>query len=317
MKADRPAVGDRDAWARRFVGAIPGLQHFTGGPNGFDRLLQLRRDTRVSWRGRRIHLELYSAGPEHPTVIFHHGYGAYSALYAPFLAPLSSAGINVVALDRPGHGLSDGRRGDCTVAELAEVTRLVIVTHVAATARPLLIFGSSAGGMLTSCLIPYLHDVVDGYLCHGVHDPAYARPVLGAVLARVANAIPAAKLPYRLLPSQVRTGSSDIEVVRAWFLPGSDSLATFDQTLRSVFSMTVAYRPPIPVADTDRPLLVITGNSDRIVPASRSERAARHLGLRSAEVITIDGGHMLLHENPGEVHAALLTWMSHLPGSRR
>src|SRR5438445_5402333 len=76
--------------------------------------------------------------PGPPTVVFHHGYGAYSALYTPFLVQLAGRGINVVALDRPGHGLSDGRRGDCTVAELAEITRLVIEREVAPRSRPVM-----------------------------------------------------------------------------------------------------------------------------------------------------------------------------------
>jgi len=116
-------------------------------------------------------VEEFRNGDSAPVVVFHHGYGAYSALYSPFLAALASEGIRVLAVDRPGHGLSEGRRGDCTVAELADVTRRVLETIVGRSGGPVVVFGSSAGGILTSCLIPYLDDVVEAYVCHGVHNP--------------------------------------------------------------------------------------------------------------------------------------------------
>ena len=309
----RPPSGvDRDAWAQRFVAAIPPLQQFTDAAGGFGSLLERRRDATLTWRDLAIHLERYPAGPGLPTVIFHHGYGAYSALYGPFLARLSVTGINVVAIDRPGHGLSQGRRGDCSVAELAEVTRLVAEAHVPESSRPVVVFGSSAGGMLTSCLVPYLSDLVDGFACHGVHDPVQARRLLGAMLMHLADAVPAARLPFRLLPASVRRGISEVPAVRAWFRPGSDPLATFNPTLRSVFSMTVAYRPPTPTRDANRPVLVMTGGDDGIVPASRTQRTAQRLGVNSLQVVTIDGGHMLLHERPSEVQETLLRWIRRL-----
>src|SRR5436305_2106240 len=117
--ADPAGQMTRDTWALRFVRAIPELTEFTGGPERFGHLLQSRKDTAVAWHGRRIHVEEFGEDASGPTIIFHHGYGAYSSLYAPFLAPLAAPGVKVVAIDRPGHGLSEGRRGDCSVEELA------------------------------------------------------------------------------------------------------------------------------------------------------------------------------------------------------
>src|SRR5207244_3172911 len=151
----------RDLWAHRFVRAIPPLSGVVGAEQGLRRALRERTDHVVPWRHRRLHVEEFGHRGSSPVVVFHHGYGAYSGLYSPFLAALSSQGVRVLAVDRPGHGLSEGRRGDCTVAELADVTRRVLETIVGRSGGPVVVFGSSAGGILTSCLIPYLDDVVD------------------------------------------------------------------------------------------------------------------------------------------------------------
>ena len=303
---------ERDRWALRLVAGIPSLGEFTGGEDGLSSLLHERQDSTVSWRGRRVHLERFRANGAAPTVLFHHGFGAYSALYGPFLGRLALEGINVVAIDRPGHGLSEGRRGDCTVAELADVTRLVIEDIVGPTSRAVVVFGSSAGGMLTSCMIPYLDDVVDGYICHGVHNPAHARRFLGQLVARFAEAVPRVRYPYRLLPRHIRRGISTHAVVREWFRPGSDRLAALSPTLRSVFSMTVAYRPPRPPSAVSRRVLVLTGCDDRMVSAAQSTQSARRLGLSNLEVEMVEGGHMLLHEEPQQVLSAIARWLSRI-----
>jgi len=289
-------------WARRLIGAIPELARLTGGEDGFvSSVGELRQDRSLSWRGGHLHLEVFGRDPMAPSVVFHHGYGAYSALYAPFLVLLAGRGVNVIALDRPGHGLSEGRRGDCTVAELAEVTRLVIQTQVAPRSGSIVLFGSSAGGILTSCLIPYLDDIVDGYICHGVHNPRHARPRLGRALQRFADAVPRARLPYPLIPRRIRRGISTNPVMRAWFQPGSDPLATFNQSLRSVFSMTVGYQPPKPLSDVDRPVRVLIGEADQMLPDAQASRSLERMRLRNLQVEVVDGGHMLLHEDPEEV----------------
>lgn len=309
------ALEPRDAWAYRFVREIPALNSVIGGEAGLRRALAQRTDHVLLWRDRRLHVEEFRNGVSAPIVVFHHGYGAYSALYSPFLAALSSRGARVLAIDRPGHGLSEGRRGDCTVAELAEATRHVLQTLLGLSRRPVVVFGSSAGGMLTSCLIPHLDAIVDAYICHGVHNPAHSIRGLAPALRTVADLVPGARFPYRLIPRQVRVGISDEPVVRDWFRPGSDDLATFDQTLRSVLSMSATYAPPRPLHEVDRPVLVVAGSADRMLPLQRVRASLGRMALRRPTLEVIDGAHMLLHERPEEVIDVVAGWISDLKRS--
>ena len=302
----------RDRWAVKFIEAIPELAAAVGGVEEYlDELRALRSDEEIRWRDQRLHVEIYGSSGD-VQVLFHHGFGAYSGLYGPFLLLLARQGVKVLALDRPGHGLSEGRRGDCTVAELADVSRVIAAKFVSPPTKAFVVFGSSAGGMLTSCLIPYLGDLADGFICHGVHNPAYRRRWLGSGVAWTADQIPM-RFPYRLIPTSFRNGISEVQAIRTWFRPGSDELATFDQqTVRSVTSMTLSCSSPRPASASETPVLVLTGSSDTMLAPRKVIESVGRMRLPSVETELVEGGHMLLHERPGAVLDRILPWLSGL-----
>ena len=117
-----------------------------------------------------------------------------------------------------------------------------------------------------------------------------------------------------MIPRRIRNGISTIPAVRDWFRPGSDDLATFDQTLRSVLSMTLGYRPPHSPSDVDRPVLAVTGEGDQMLPVRQVREALERLDLRHLEVQLISGQHMLLHERPIAVLDAVTDWIGKLSG---
>lgn len=70
-------------------------------------VLQKAQRTRLSTPdGERT---LYSWG-EGPTVLLLHGWSGSAAQMTPLVSPLLAAGLRVLALDMPGHGLARGRR---------------------------------------------------------------------------------------------------------------------------------------------------------------------------------------------------------------
>jgi|APAra7269097451_1048561.scaffolds.fasta_scaffold00104_88 alpha-beta hydrolase superfamily lysophospholipase len=83
------------------------------------------------------------------TLVFLHGFGEHSGLYHRFAAELGRHGIDLWALDQPGHGLSDGTRGDVgsftdIVTNARTLTALAVQhgPHV-----PLVIAGHSLGSV--------------------------------------------------------------------------------------------------------------------------------------------------------------------------
>jgi alpha-beta hydrolase superfamily lysophospholipase len=55
----------------------------------------------------------------------------------------------MLGIDRPGHGYSEGPRGDCTIEEALEVTRVVLALARARFGLPVVLMGSSLGGLIT------------------------------------------------------------------------------------------------------------------------------------------------------------------------
>ena len=318
MISDASNLEVRDRWIARFVDEIPALGSVVGGRVGFDRMRRLVQDEWIAWRGRRIHLEILEAEDAHATVVFHHGYGAYARLYLPFLGMLRDAGLNVVAPDRPGHGLSQGRRGDCTVRQLADLTAQFTSEIIRARwPGPVVVMGSSAGGMLACCMLPYLAGSVDAAVCHNLYDGRYLALPGHRILNRVVDTLPLVPFRFTWIPRRIRQGISEHPAVREWFQRGADPLATYDQTLRSVLSMTVAYEPPVPFSELLTPILVLAGTNDSMVPIKHTARSFRGLQLQRGKLARIEGaGHMLFHEHPRESFERIVPWLQTILAGR-
>ena len=69
----------------------------------------------IEHRGERIHLEVHPADDATATVVYAHGLGDHARRSTPLGGALADAGLNAVLIDRHGHGLSEGRRGDATL----------------------------------------------------------------------------------------------------------------------------------------------------------------------------------------------------------
>lgn len=98
-------------------------------------------------------------------LVFLHGFGEHSGLYHRFAAEIGRHGVDLWALDQPGHGLSDGTRGD--VGDFADVvTNARTLTALAAQQTPnvpLVIAGhslGSVGALLTALEDPHRYRAV-------------------------------------------------------------------------------------------------------------------------------------------------------------
>lgn len=107
-------------------------------------------DVWLAHRGLRLHLDLHRAAEEaRAVVVFQPGSGSYARFYAGMASRLAASGLHVLGIDRPGHGYSEGARGDCSIEEALAVTARV-ATHARETfGLPVVLMGSSLGGLLT------------------------------------------------------------------------------------------------------------------------------------------------------------------------
>ncbi|GAA2809832.1 alpha/beta hydrolase [Saccharopolyspora taberi] len=132
-----------------------------------------------SWRGATVHLDLVPK-PDAPAILVAlHGAGGYGRMLAPYGRLPSTDGLEYVAPDLPGFGLSDpGRRAvtyrrwvDCVVDLIAERRR--------ADPRPVVLLGIGTGGRLA-------YDVAARTEVAGLVVTCLADPRRGEVRRRLA-----------------------------------------------------------------------------------------------------------------------------------
>ena len=271
--------------------------------------------------GLRVHYKI--AGQGEPTLVLLHGFGASVFSWRKVIAPLGRGGT-VIAFDRPAFGLtarplpgewsgenpySPEAQADLTVALLDElgVEKAVLVGH-------------SAGG--TIALLSALRHpervealvLVDAAIYQEGATPSWLRPVLltpqmqrlGPLLVR---------LLVRGGEVAIRIAWDDPDKVVPEILSGYNKPLRVENWDRAVWELVLASHPLGLGAQLDEiriPVLVITGDQDRVVPTAESVRLAAE--LRNAELVVVrDCGHVPHEERPRQFLRAVTDFLAELP----
>ena len=277
------------------VGAVPAVS------------IDVRVDRATVLPGR-----VWCAEQPHALVAMVHGLGEHSGRYAALASDLARAHLTCVALDLPGHGETNGPRGDALWEKLRE--QIVPAMFTASRGMPgqppelpRVLFGHSMGGVLA----------LDVALAHPrelralvVTAPALRTampPWWKLALANVARAAaPASGFPNGLDPDGL---SRDAEVVRGY---RQDPLVHDRISPRLYFAFREAAQRCL--RDARRlqvPTLVFQGMADRLVDprgALEFSAAAPHGMVRF--VTLADTYHEVLNEpNRDAVLRDLIAWL--------
>ena len=271
--------------------------------------------------GLQIHLQRAGAGGL-PLLLLH-GFGASTFSWREVLTPLASD-RRVVAFDRPAFGLTERPMppfpgGISPYSPGAQVELAIGLLDHPGMDRAVLI-GNSAGG--TIALLAALEHpgrvaglvLVDPAVYAGGGAPGWVRPLL--------------KLPQlrRLGPLFVRSirerGRDLIET--AWHDPSRitpDVLEGYTRPLqaenwdRALWELTLASAESNLAArlgELDLPVLVITGDDDRIVPTEQSIRLAGEIA--GAQLVVLPScGHVPQEECPAAWLTAVESFLAELP----
>ena len=264
-----------------------------------------------------------SGSPNATPVLLVHGWGASIYMWRNWFAPLSESGYRVVALDLPGHGLSDkpSDEGRYRLASLTATVRELIATLE--LRRPHVV-AQSMGGTIAVDLA-------------GGGDPEIGRLVLvnPACFGRV-----------HLLPLARRASPKVVEPVLARLVPrwvvdrahrrvyGDPSLITADDidqywapsqfagyapAMRRLVHEFTWTRPPVSamvqvlraLTPPTSPPLVVLGTRDRLVRDARPYAAAlRKAGAPLEIYSSVGGGHAVNEERPREVLALVTAFLA-------
>lgn len=263
----------------------------------------------VARRRTRVHLEVHETGPADPTVVFTHGIGAHARLYTPFASRLREAGFNVVLVDRPGHGLSEGRRGDCPVERALDVLEQGVSFARSRFAGPVILGGSSLGGILAWYALTREPDV-DAAFCHFIAHPAlYPEPaakLLATPVRALARVAPVAPIPVK---QAADFGAiAEDPRVRSYWSDEVDGLYCFSNSARALASV-FEFRPQVDWSRVQIPTLVVIGERDRMTTPAYVERVMQRSAPPRTTYRKLAGhAHLLPIEALDELTAEVSSW---------
>jgi len=263
-----------------------------------------------SWRGHKVHLDTYRNPAAPVKVILFHGVGTNGRQMSMVLgAPLARRGYETIAIDMPEYGMTEVARGALVrYGDWVQAGSDLIDAELARDGRPIVLYGLSAGGMLTYH-VAALNGKVRGivgmtFLDNGsqqVRDETALNRFMGRVggpLLHLGARSPLASVRMPMaVASKMHALVNDRAALKVWL---SDKRSAGNAMTLAFLSSYLAYRPVVaPEAFDVCPVLLTQPAEDRWTPLHLSEPFLRRLGKVPVKTVMLErAGHYPL-EQPG------------------
>ncbi|MCB8818894.1 alpha/beta fold hydrolase [Desulfosporosinus shakirovi] len=226
-----------------------------------------------------------------PTVVFVHGAGGTSENWVCQLAGIE--GYNLIALDLPGHGRSEGS----AIESITGYREFVWGFAQALELRLFYIVGHSMGGAIALDLGLEHSEALIGLIIIG----SGARlPVSFSFLELLSMG----KHPLQIVKySYASTISTDI-LNKATREMKSVPIGVYQADLQACNEFNIMGR----IKDIINPTLVICGQDDQMTPPKYSKHLCKELPHSTITLIT-EAGHMVMLEQPDQVNEAITNFL--------
>ncbi|MDP2990137.1 MAG: alpha/beta hydrolase [Kiritimatiellota bacterium] len=272
----------------------------------------------VEINGVKVHYKTWGKGE--PAFILLHGFGASLFSWREVTEPLAHHGT-VIAYDRPAFGLTERPlewEGESPYGPQAQVDLVVGLMDKFNIEKAILV-GSSAGGTVSmQVALQYPQRVsalilVDAAVYAGGGAPSWIRPLLGTPQFDHLGPLVSRQLQARGTDF-IRTAWHDPSRITPDVFEGYQKPLQAENWDRALWELTLASQES-GLADRlneiTLPVLVITGDDDRIVPTEQSLRLAGELPNATLGVIP-QSGHLPHEENPLEFMRTVARFLSTL-----
>jgi pimeloyl-ACP methyl ester carboxylesterase len=272
----------------------------------------------IEINGLSIHVKKMGQGE--PVFVLLHGFAASLYSWHAVMEPLSQLGT-VIAFDRPGFGLSEhplAWRGQNPYRAEAQVDLVISLLDYFGVQQAILV-GNSAGGTVSMQVALAHPERISGLI---LVDPAIYRGGGSSMWLHSLLATPQMRHLGPLIARQILSRGHAL-IKLAWHKPAllpPEMLEFYQKPFqvenwdRALWELTLASRPTSLTERLDEftlPVLVITGDDDRIVPKSESIRLVGELPNASLVVVD-DSGHLPQEEQPQAFMQAVTNYVTNI-----
>lgn len=255
-----------------------------------------------SWNNHQVHVDYYPRPQSTAKVILLHGVGTNGRQMSLILGhPLAQAGYETMSLDLPGYGLTQyPAKKEIRYQDWINLVSDFVDAEAEKDARPIFLYGLSAGGMLT------LHVAMKNKNIQGIIGMTFLDQQDIDVQKGTMRFSPLSPL---LLPSMnitAKTALGNIPVPMAWVSKMS-KLSNDPEALKIMLNdkssagnampikflnSYMHYVPPYAVSDFEQcPVLLTQPSEDRWTPVALSQNVMTRLTVPHQTVMLPQGGH--------------------------
>lgn len=289
---------------------LPPAEWFPAGVAG----IRVRRERLASG----VALRVLEAGPaDGPPVLLVHGWAVSAYLWRHNILPLAEAGYRVLALDLPGHGLSEApsEKGRYTLEAFAAA---VLEAMDACGVRRAAVAGQSMGGKVVVQAALQAPERVSQLMLYGAVGFGLIPPwqALSPLIPT-----PPGELIAKFIPREVIAFVQHRVYGKLGFFTERDvdeywAPTQFPEVVRAQFQMLQEFHWGLwdesRLRQLPMPVHVVFGTRDRTVRPRHAEALARVLP-RGRMTWIPDGGHVVMEEVPARVNAQMLDDLTKFP----
>jgi alpha-beta hydrolase superfamily lysophospholipase len=242
-------------------------------------------------------------------IVFVHGLGEHVNRYSDWADKFRKEGIGFAGVDLPGHGHSDGNRGNIKNYEAVFEMIDILLNSCRKTfpGTPLFLYGHSLGGGIVLNYLLHKNPKIKGAIVTSPllklsFEPSKAKIMLASVMRHI---LPGLAQPSGLIVSHISHDGKVIEeYINDPLVHDKISVGLFHSTMNAAaFSLSHA-------SDLKIKTLLMHGSADMICSPEGSREFASKTNF--AELIIWDDGFHELHNEPfrDEVFTSILNWIN-------
>ncbi|UKZ76125.1 hypothetical protein TrVFT333_003821 [Trichoderma virens FT-333] len=295
MSQSPPTYADQQAW-RDIQAYLPPRLHFTPEHSPIEEFW--------SHRGHKLHLDRWPNPSSKVRLILHHGVGTNGRQMSLILGvPLHTAGFDLVAIDMPGYGCTQvsPNNKNYSYDEWVQIANDFIDHELQNDPRPIVLYGLSAGGMLTyhaAAKSKKVKGIIGMTFLDTRNQQVVDETALNIIMARVG--IPLAKVANAMGLAWFKMPMSWASKMHA-LVNNPSALRVFLKDKSSAGSMAsmrflatyANYQPAVEYEDFDVcPVLLTQPADDKWTPLHLSELVLGRMNKVQTRIVELEGaGH--------------------------